>query len=308
MKLTRERRLVLKLFSRVKLLISQNLISKIDYLRKRGELIKNSLVVYEKENCDFLTQLGFTNTQTKIYLTLLKMGGASAKTLSKNANVPTAIIYRTVDELQRMGVVEKEIAAPLKFKAVPLRFGLQVLMLRLLQQHEDIQEKAKRFLHRFEDYEEGSLEDSDYKFIVIQSKERIMQRMKLQHENAKRSADIISTWHRLLQIMDFCFECYKQALERGVKYRVILEKPKKTSELSNNLRELITEPNFELRFSRKAMKTNMGIFDKKEATFNFYPSKSLKESPIIWTNHPSFLSMCKDHFNNAWKSAVHFEG
>jgi sugar-specific transcriptional regulator TrmB len=266
--------------------------------------MKNSLVVYEKEGDDFLTQLGFTKTQTKIYLTLLKIGDATAKTLSNKADAPRPIVYRTLDELQEMGVVEKEIATPMKFKAVPLKYGLQVLMLRLLQQHKDLQEKAKKFLYNFKAYEEGPLEQGEYKFIVIQTKERIIQKMKLQHENVQRSAEIISTWHRLLQIMDCCYEDCKQALKRGVKYRVILEKPEKGFDFPLKLRELLATPNFQLRFSRKALKTNAGIFDNKEATLNFYPSKLLKESPIIWTNHPSFLSMCKDHFNNAWKSAV----
>jgi sugar-specific transcriptional regulator TrmB len=265
--------------------------------------MKSSLVVYEKGDA-FLTQLGFTKTQTKIYLTLLKIGEATAKTLSTKANAPRAIVYKTLDELQEMGVVEKEIGAPFKFSAVSLEFGLQVLMLRRLQQQEDLQEKAKEFLYSFKDYEKESLKEDDFKFIVIQSKERIIQRIKLEHENVQSRVEIISTWHRLLRIMDCCFEYCERALERGVTYRVILEKPRENFELSENLRELMTFSNFKLRFSKKAMKTNMGIFDRREATFNFYPSKSLNESPIIWTNHPSFLSMCKDHFNNAWKSAV----
>jgi sugar-specific transcriptional regulator TrmB len=269
--------------------------------------MKNSLIAYERKGDDFLTELGFTKTQTKIYLTLLKTGNATAKTLSNKANTPRAIVYRTLDELQEMGVVEKEITAPFKFRAVPLRYGLQVLMLRRLQQHKDLQEKAKEFLRNINDYEEEMFEDDDYRFIVFQSKERIIQMMKLQHKNVQRSADIISTWHRLLQIMDCCYEYYSQALARGVKYRIILEKPKKGFDFPRKLHELLATPNFRLRFSRKALKTNAGIFDKKEATLNFYPSKSLKESPIIWTNHPSFLSMCKDHFNNAWKSAAPFE-
>ena len=272
-----------------------------------GGIMKNSLVVYEKEGGDFLTQLGFTKTQTKIYLTLLKLGGATAKTLSTKANAPRAIVYRTLDELQEIGVVEKEITAPLKFKAVPLRFGLQVLMLRRLQQHKDLQEKAKEFLCSFKDYEEESLKEDDYKFIVIQSKERILQRIKFEHANVQVSADIISTLQRLLQIMECCLEYYEEALERGVEYRVLLEKPESKFNFPKYLLNLMSAPNFKLRFSKKPLITNAAIFDKKEATFNFYPSKPLKESPIIWTNHPSFLSMFKDHFRNAWKSAIPFE-
>jgi hypothetical protein len=52
-----------------------------------------------------------------------------------------------------------------------------------------------------------------------------------------------------------------------------------------------------------SISVNAAIFDGKEASFCFYPSKPLTESPIIWTNHPSFLAMFQSHFENIWKSA-----
>ena len=270
--------------------------------------MKPSLVDLKKEGGYFLIQLGFTKTQAHVYLTLLEHGSATASALSKNADVPRAIAYRTLDELQAMGVVEKEITAPFKFSAVPLEFGLQVLMLRRLQQQKDLQEKAKEFIRSIKDHEKKTLEDNDYKFIIIQSRERILQRIKFEHANVQVNADIISTPQRLLQIMECCLEYYEEALERGVEYRVLLEKPESKFNFPKYLLNLMSAPNFKLRFSKKPLITNAGIFDKKEATFNFYPSKTLKESPIIWTNHPSFLSMFKDHFRNAWKLAIPFEG
>jgi sugar-specific transcriptional regulator TrmB len=270
--------------------------------------MRNSLPVYGEESSCFLTEFGLTKTQVSVYFTLLKLGEADAKALSRKGNIPRPMVYKTLEELQEAGVVEKEIAAPFRFRAIPLRFGLQVLLVRRLQQHKELQEKTKEFLRNINEYEEGTLKEEDYKFVIIQSRERIIQRMKLQHVNTQCSADIISTWHRLLQIMDYCYEYYEQALERGVKYRVILEKPRKRLCIPENLRDLAAKPNFRLRFTRKPIKTNAGIFDMNEATFNFYPSKSLKESPVIWTNHPTFLAMYEDHFDKIWKSAVHFEG
>jgi hypothetical protein len=47
--------------------------------------------------------------------------------------------------------------------------------------------------------------------------------------------------------------------------------------------------------------------DQKEATLNFFPSKSLGESSIMWTNHPSFISMCQDHFDKVWHSSREYK-
>ena len=77
-----------------------------------------------------------------------------------------------------------------------------------------------------------------------------------------------------------------KAVNREVNYRVVLE-----------------SPGFELRLSRGPLATNAAIFDDKEVTINFFQGKPIGESPIIWTNHPSFIQMCKDHFKQIWKSA-----
>ena len=45
------------------------------------------------------------------------------------------------------------------------------------------------------------------------------------------------------------------------------------------------------------------IFDNKEATISYFPSKPLGASPILLTNHQSFVSMARDHFEAIWKKA-----
>ena len=97
----------------------------------------------EKETL-LLTQVGFTKTQSKIYLTLLKLKVPDAKTLSKAANVPKPEVYRTLNELQKMGLAEKHITKPIKYEATPLQFGLQILMAQKIQQCEKMQLEIKK--------------------------------------------------------------------------------------------------------------------------------------------------------------------
>jgi sugar-specific transcriptional regulator TrmB len=258
---------------------------------------------FEGEDTQLLTEIGFTKTQAKLYLTLLKLGKTDGKTLSKQTSAPRAVVYRTLDELQKMGLVEREIAHPYKFKAAPLKQGLQILMTQKREQYEESQEKTEKFLLKKESYPEENLEENEYRFCIVEGKERIIQIMKNHHDNVHRSADIVTTLQRWLQVLDYCFENYKKALQRNVRYRVVIQKPESGIDFPENVRFLLEKPNFELKVTRCPPQTIFGVFDDEEATFNFFPSKSLKESPIIWTNYHGFISMAQDHFDKVWKSA-----
>ena len=240
-------------------------------------------MVFEEQDLQYLTEIGFTKTQAKLYLTLLRLGKTDGKTLSKNANASRTVVYRTLDELQKMGLVEKEITIPYKFKATPLKQGMQILLARRLQEYENYREKAENFLLRNDNYNQEMFQENEYKFNIVESSERILQIIKRQHDDVQRSMDILSTLHRWLQILDSCFENYETALTRGVKYRVVIEKSIGKINLPESVRALLAKPNFKLRLSRSPLKTNAGIMDQKEATLNLFPSKSLGESPLIWT-------------------------
>ena len=262
------------------------------------------MLLHEEES-KFLAEIGLTKTQAKVYLKLLKLVEADGKTLTKNTKIPRTEVYRMLDELHSKGLVEKEIATkPYKFRPTPLRLGLEILMTQKTQQFKEIERKTEMFLQKNSINLLETLPKQEYRITVIEGKPRILQVIGNQHDQVQHKVHIISTIERWLQIIDCCFENIKHSLERGVQYRVVLANSKNKINLSHASCDLITKPNFKLRFSKKPLQTNAAIFDGKEATFNFYPSKALKESPILWTNHPSFLSMFEDHFKITWKSAI----
>jgi sugar-specific transcriptional regulator TrmB len=264
-------------------------------------------VFLEEESISLLTQLGFNIAQAKVYLALSKLEEANARTLSKETNVPRPEVYRTLGELQEKGFVEKVITTPYRFKVTPIEYGLQILMVQKVQQFKELQEKTKEFLRKIQNRPIETMKEQEYRFIMVEGRERLLQIIKDEHDNVQQSVDILSTLTRWLQILDLCFKDYEKALARKVKYRVVIEKPRGEINFPENARALLAEPGFELRLSRGPLVTNAAIFDQKEATFNFIPSKSLAESPIIWTDHPSFIAMCQDHFEKIWKAAREYK-
>jgi sugar-specific transcriptional regulator TrmB len=258
-------------------------------------------VFVKEEESLLLTKLGFTQTQTKLYLTLLKMGNVNGRTLAEHANVPRSIVYRALDELQKKGLVEKEISQPYTFSATPIQLGLQMLVDQKFLECRKIRKEIKILIKKTKSDQDMSLGDQEYKFLMIDRKERIIQRMRQQHDNVKLTVDVLSTPQRWLQILHYCLQNYEHALSRDVHYRVVLDSCKEDIRHQKNIQTLFSKPNFHLRLS-SSISVNAAIFDGKEASFCFYPSKPLTESPIIWTNHPSFLAMFQSHFESIWKS------
>jgi sugar-specific transcriptional regulator TrmB len=264
-------------------------------------------VLVGEEDVRLLTEIGITKTQAKVYLTLLKIGETEARTLSKKTGIPKQEIYRIIKELQEKGLAEKELAAPSKFIATPIQFGLQILMNEKVQQCKDAQRKIKEFLLKNQTCTLEAPKKQEHKLIVIEGKNRLMQTIKLEHDTAQKNIDIISTLQRWSQILDYCLESYVKALERKVKYRVVIEKTLGKITLPEKIQALLSKPNFELRFSEEPLMNNAAIFDDNEATINFFEGKPLGESPILWTNHPGFIQMCRDHFDKVWKSSREYK-
>jgi len=235
-------------------------------------------------------------------LTLLKLGRSEGRSLSNIANIPKPVVYRTLEELQKMGLVEKEIAFPSKFKATPLKQGLQILLNQSLEHYNERRGRTEQFLLKKQDFDEENFRDNEHRLISIEGKDRIIQTIKLQHAKASKFVDVLSTVNRWLHIFDCCFENYTKNLARKVHYRILIGKAESKAVFPDEVTRLLSDPNFELKVTNTTLINNFGIFDGEEATFNFFPSKPLKESPIIWTNHPSFIAMAQDHFNKLWKS------
>jgi len=254
-----------------------------------------------------LTDIGFTKTQAKLYLTLLKLGLTSGNTLYKNTNVPRTIIYRTLNELQRKGLVEKELTTPYTYKATPIKYGMQILISQRREQYKKVVSKAQEFLQKTQNYNEENSMNNEYKFSIIEGRERILQVMKQNHKEGKKCVHGLTTLERWMQILTYCFEEYKEGIARKVKYRLVVQMPSYDFIFPERVQALLAKPNFELKATYSPLQTNTGIFDAKYATFNFFPAKPLGESPLLFTNHISFLSMAQDHFEKVWESAEEYQ-
>jgi sugar-specific transcriptional regulator TrmB len=281
--------------------LNYNLIIQLGKFAREGKLsIKEELI-------NLLVRLGITKTAAKLYLILAKMKKADGKTLSVHANLPSPAVYRALDELRKKGLAEKEITQPYTFRATPIPQAVQMLTLQKFEECKEIQEKTEVFLREMQFDQENIPSERDYQIVMIDKKERIIQRVRNQHDNAHHRVDILTTMQRLLQFLHNTLENHERALDRGVHYRVLVQESIPEKSVNKDLETLLSKPNFELRVMGGISYVNAVVFDDEVANFVFYPSKPISETPIICTNHPVFIRLVHEHFENVWKHSHKFK-
>jgi sugar-specific transcriptional regulator TrmB len=255
-----------------------------------------------EEETQLLTKMGLTRSQAYLYLALLKIGKANAATLSRQTKTPRTEIYRILNELQEIGLVEKQLLVPYVYHAIPLKFGAHALMTKKIREYEETQKKIKELLLKIEENKEPS-DETEPQIIINKGKQRLLQILKKEQNEAKISVDFISTKRRFAQLVGHGYNGWVECLNRGVNHRGILDAGFETG-VPHNVRALLKNPNIEMRALEKASKTNYAIYDNKEVVFNYTPLKPLKEAMTIWTNHPSLITIFKEHFETLWEAAV----
>ncbi len=260
----------------------------------------------QDEDIQFLLQIGFTATQAKLYLSLLKLRRTDVKTLAKDTNVPRQTTYRVLGELQEKGICEKIMALPQEYEAIPIKEGISIMLNEKANEYAKSLKKTQEFLLRFSMPKETPIKEQECKMRFIEGKKTFINKMKIIHTNLQNDAMGCSTLQLWVQITQEIFQDVENALDRGVSFRFVIEKPNGEISLPNEIESLMTNPNFQVRLTCNQLKLRGAVYDSKEASFNFDPSKSLSESHMIWTNHPGLVISFQDHFENLWTTAQRY--
>lgn len=256
----------------------------------------------EEVDIQLLKTLGFSSTQARIYLNLLKLGPASGNYISKKTRMSRTIVYRTLKKLQGNGFVEKTIDRPCKYIATPIEDSLKILLDSRLLECGLIKSKSEELIQRLKNYSKTNKFERDYEFRIIEGREKILQILKESHKNASYFIYGISTLGRWLKILEYCREEITDLIERKVPYKMIIQLPDFETRLPENLKCQLLSDNFEIRATYKFLESNIGVIDESMGFLNLYPAKSLSEAPLFYTNHPSLLTMYGDHFRKIWQS------
>ena len=251
---------------------------------------------------EVLQDLGLTQCQAKIYLTLCRLGCLDAKTISRNTHIARQDVYRVITDLESSRLVEKVISRPTKFKAIPLKKGVSFLLKQKQKELSTIKSQTESLLDNFNPSNDELVTEKT-EFVWVPSKEAIIYNIQNAIEKAQSSINIVSTYKRISKISVFS-EALEGAWSRGVKCRIIMDKPEKSRASDEILNFLSKDNRCKVRFLPSAPETVMTIYDQKEILLITDPTARLSESPALWSNNHSLISGLGDYFIILWTTAL----
>jgi sugar-specific transcriptional regulator TrmB len=252
-----------------------------------------------------LTDLGLTLVQARVYLALAKYGASKIALLAKASDVARPDVYRTLNKLYEVGLVEKLVEAPIQFKALPIEEGIKFLLLKKQAQYEKLKNETDALLNSFKKRNMQNQAETTNQFVLVPQKEAIVNRIRQAIDNSHYSVCVVISWKRFVHgIGNVFLESAQKASERKINYRFIVEKApsKEVNEAGTKLWNIY--PSFQARFISNMPETVFGLYDERELFVIVEPKKDISASPALWTNNPSLIGLAKDYFNMLWKTAT----
>jgi sugar-specific transcriptional regulator TrmB len=253
-----------------------------------------------------LTQLGLTPLQARIYMILYYSGKNKVLAISKNANIDRSNTYRTILQLENIGLVTKIIGTPNVYQALALKDAVSSLVNSRKMEYNKVQNTAQELMNKYS-LLSAKLPEKNHEFRMIKmtkdaEQEEIINRCKIIRE----SNDLLINKKTFLQGMIDLAPEQLACIRRGVKFRVITEKIK-TQRILKKLKPFIAEPNFQIRYTLNAPESELEINDKKIAHVLLVPFSGLGERTMLIVDHQGCVEMFRSHFEKVWNEAQEYD-
>ncbi|MCL2475541.1 helix-turn-helix domain-containing protein [Candidatus Bathycorpusculum sp.] len=247
-----------------------------------------------------LAELGLTINQTKVYLALLRLGTASkAFSIFKVSGIARQDIYRVLSELQQIGIVEKIISKPTRFRAVEPKKATAILIEKKKENFQELNRKAEEFANNaHEKYTSAISYHEKDQIVMITEKQSIIRKIQESIEKTQSTVDSLTPNRELLPWLTSVEESIKIAKDKGVKIRWITKKIN-TDKDTNKLSVYNEQTNAKMEDSIPPPRAQFFIFDGKEIIISF-EERNFAETPVLWTNSPSVIMLARSYFETYW--------
>ncbi|TRO52972.1 TrmB family transcriptional regulator [Candidatus Bathyarchaeota archaeon] len=267
----------------------------------------------EQEATQILNRLGLTNSQVRVYLTLLKLGKTTAKTISNNSRVARQEVYRVLVELEEKSLVERIIAVPTEFKAVPIEDCLSFLIMERKKELSELQKESTKlsskltFFLKSREKKVKTPQIGKTEFVLVPESKALLLRMEKALESTQNSVEAIYPKDMFLQILFNLSDKFKKALDRGVKIRCLINEQLDTNSWPLAVQTIVENRFFEIRILLEIPFENFWIYDEKEVLVATSSTGNNKQFPVLWTTAAPLIGIAKKYFSTMWKKAAEDE-
>jgi sugar-specific transcriptional regulator TrmB len=232
-----------------------------------------------------------------VYAIMSRFGLSNAKIIWKNSKVGRQDIYRVLLELQKIGIVEKVIAKPSQYRAIPMAEAVSMLFQQKKNEVTKLQAEAVKLIETQCPNAQEIIQDK-YEYIMI-PKEILDLRVSQAFKRIQISLSVSSTFKILSEAL--LMPRYAEAIKRGIQVRVIVNTENKN--YLNLKQSFSTKPNFKIRYIAHPATASFVIFDEREIYMSTNTEAIFLGADALWSNYPSIVNLLLDYFETLWNVA-----
>lgn len=223
-------------------------------------------MVLSKDQLLTLERLGLSPNQAKVYLALAQVDSASVKIIEKISGVPREEVYRKLRELQKLGFIECFLSKPKTCRAAPLETVINTMLHHKSEEISNLQLKTEELIQDFKKTQKNNNIKTDSPEVCFIPQQRpLLERAAKELDSLNESLETICSWDKGIGWLSAHLNHFKDALNRKVKIRFIIENSKR-SKLPKLVKELQKNQFFKLRQIFFLPQTCLGIYDQKKCS------------------------------------------
>ncbi|MEM3527178.1 MAG: helix-turn-helix domain-containing protein [Candidatus Bathyarchaeia archaeon] len=257
----------------------------------------------EDSEVSALIRLGLTEYESRIYLTLVRMGPLRASEVSFFGHVPRTKTYGAIRELERKGLLS---VIPGKPELYAPSNPVEVLVPMIERLRREIEEADGVVQKLIVSYESGKLirrgvPKEATEFWRIEGRRNIIDKVSQMLSDSKKSVKCCVSAQGLVRMYKAHYRVLEAARKRGVRVRVMSAGSPK-SEVAQELSEVI-----ELKQSNKHFKASLISVDGKEMLVVESSPDDAKidygSDTAFWTRNKIFTELYDELFDRLWSTS-----
>lgn len=269
-----------------------------------ADLARQKFLMFQNKAVETLTGFGLTVLQAKVYLTLAKGGKATVKDIAKKSDIARQDLYRITPRLLNLGLIEKHIDKPTRFKAIPVKEAIDILIDRRKNQTFQLEHESKQLLQYFKENEGSEPKDEESQFMIINDLQACQMKARKQTIAAQKSINIVTKWKFFLTYLPVLIDEYLKLLNKGVQVHIVTQVPKKTDVFPKQLDRVLKHPNFELRYIPSPPTSIVAVFDEDEVNISLASDKTPVETGILTSNNANLIELSLNYFKMVWATGA----
>lgn len=247
--------------------------------------------MFEDKDLDLLMRLGFTNSQAKVYLSLVYLGQCCVHNILKVAQIDRAETYRVLSQLEKQGFVQRVLVNPCEFKPVSVSELLPTLVSRKKAEVTQLEREAKRLQKK---KIENIVPNPDY-MLLASKPEMVLERMKHTYHPAE-TIRVVSTLRSFKKSTKVFEDMLLRFIEDGTKVTFIVDSPENET-VPASLTALVLHPSFTLKFTNESSIVPLIIIDDVEVWINTSGNVDFLEATHLLSNNPSLIVLAQGYFD-----------